>query len=125
MAEPNLVNVTSIVGRTKVELLKDDVITDSNCSILTAAADKLIKINSVIIANIDGTDSVDIDVAINHHDHGRHYLAKTVAVPADSTLVVIGKDSPIYLEENDQLEARADVASDAELVVSYEILDDA
>ena len=125
MAEPNLVNVTSIVGRTKVELLKDDVITDSNCSILTAAADKLIKINSVIIANIDGTNSVDIDVAINHHDHGRHYLAKTVAVPADSTLVVIGKDSPIYLEENDQLEARASVASDAELVVSYEELDDA
>ena len=125
MAEPNLVNVTSIVGRTKVELLVDDAITDSNCSILTAAADKLIKINSVIIANIDGTDSVNIDVAINHHDHGRHYLAKTVAVPADSTLVVIGKDSPIYLEENDQLEARADVASDAELVVSYEELDDA
>ena len=125
MAEPNLVNVTSIVGRTKVELLVDDAITDSNCSILTAAADKLIKINSVIIANIDGSNSVNIDVAINHHDHGRHYLAKTVTVPADSTLVVIGKDSPIYLEENDQLEARADVASDAELVVSYEILNDA
>ena len=125
MAEPNLVNVTSIVGRTKVELLKDDAITDSNCSILTAAADKLIKINSVIIANIDGTDSVDIDVAINHHDHGRHYLAKTVAVPADSTLVVIGKDSPIYLAEGDQIEANASAASDLEMIISFEELDDA
>ena len=125
MAAPNLVNVTSIVGRTKVELLKDDVITDSNCSILTAAADKLIKINSVIIANIDGTDSVDIDVAINHHDHGRHYLAKTVAVPADSTLVVIGKDSPIYLEESDQIEAGASATNDLAIIISYEELDDA
>ena len=125
MAEPNLVNVTSIVGRTKVELLKDDAITDSNCSILTAAADKLIKINSVIIANIDGSSSVDIDVAINHHDHGRHYLAKTVTVPADSTLVVIGKDSPIYLEEGDELEARASADNDADICVSYEQLDDA
>ena len=125
MAEPNLINVTSIVGRTKLELLKDDGISHANASMLTCAAEKLIKINSIIIANIDGTNSVNIDVAINHHDHGRHYLAKTVAVPADSTLVVIGKDSPIYLEENDQLEARADVASDAELVVSYEILNDA
>ena len=125
MAEPNLVNVTSIVGRTKVELLKDDVISDSNCSILTAAADKLIKINSVIIANIDGSSSVDIDVAINHHDHGRHYLAKTVTVPADSTLVVIGKDSPIYLEEGDELEARASADNDADICVSYEQLDDA
>ena len=125
MAEPNLVNVTSIVGRTKVELLKDDAITDSNCSILTAAADKLIKINSVIIANIDGTNSVDIDVAINHHDHGRHYLAKTVAVPADSTLVVIGKDSPVYLQEGDELEARASADNDADICISYELLDDA
>ena len=125
MAEPNLVNVTSIVGRTKVELLKDDAITDSNCSILTAAADKLIKINSVIIANIDGTNSVNIDVAINHHDHGRHYLAKTVAVPADTTLVVIGKDSPIYLEEADHIEASASAANDLEMIISYEELDDA
>ena len=61
----------------------------------------------------------------NHHDDDRHYLAKTVALPADSTLVVIGKDSPIYLEEGDQLEARASADNDAELVVSYEELDDA
>ena len=125
MAEPNLVNVTSIVGRTKVELLKDDAITDSNCSILTTPSQKLIKVNSIIIANIDGTDSVNIDVAINHHDDGRHYLAKTVAVPADSTLVVIGKDSPIYLEEGDELEARASADNDADICVSYEQLDDA
>ena len=68
---------------------------------------------------------MNIDVAVNLDSDARYYLAKTVALPADSTLVVIGKDSPIYLEESDELEARADVASDAELVVSYEILDDA
>ena len=125
MAEPNLVNVTSIVGRTKVELLKDDAISDSNASILTAAADKLIKINSVIIASIDSSNACTIDVAINHHDHGRHYLANTVDLPAKSTLIVIGKDSPIYLEECDELEARASADNDADICVSYEQLDDA
>ena len=125
MAEPNLVNVTSIFGKSKLELLKDDAIDNSNASILTASANKLIKINSVIIANIDGTNSVDIDVAINHHDHGRHYLAKTVAVPADSTLVVIDKDSPVYLEEGDELEANAGADNDADICISYEELDDA
>ena len=125
MAEPNLVNVTSIVGRTKVELLKDDAISDSNASILTAAADKLIKINSVIIASIDSSNACTIDVAINHHDHGRHYLANTVDLPAKSTLIVIGKDSPIYLEEGDELEARASADNDADICVSYEQLDDA
>ena len=125
MAEPNLVNVTSIIGRSYLQLLKDDGISHANASMLTCPADKLIKVNSIIIANIDGTDSVNIDVAVNHHDHGRHYLAKTVAVPADSTLVVIGKDSPIYLEEGDELEANASADNDADICISYELLNDA
>ena len=125
MAAPNLVNVTSITGKIDGHALTTDAISASGSNVLTCAADKLIKINSIIVANIDGTNSVNIDVAVNLDSDARYYLAKTVAVPADSTLVVIGKDSPIYLEESDELEARADVASDAELVVSYEILDDA
>jgi hypothetical protein len=125
MAAPNLVNVTSITGKIDGHALTTDAIDNANSSVITAAADKLVKINSIIVANIDGTNSVDIDVAVNLSGDARFYLAKTVAVPADSTLVVIGKDSPIYLEEGDELEARASVASDAELVVSYEILDDA
>jgi len=125
MAAPNLVNVTSITGKIDGHSLTTDAIDDANSSVITAAADKLVKINSIIVANIDGTDSVDIDVAVNLSGDARFYLAKTVALPADSTLVVIGKDSPIYLEEGDELEARASAASDAELVVSYEILDDA
>ena len=125
MAAPNLVNVTSITGKIDGHALTTDAIDNANSSVITAAADQLIKINSIIVANIDGTDPVDIDVAVNLSGDARFYLAKTVAVPADSTLVVIGKDSPIYLEEGDELEARASAASDAELVVSYEILDDA
>ena len=125
MAEPNLVNVTSIFGRTKMELLKDDAISNSNADILTASADKLIKINSIIIASIDSSNPCTIDVAINHHDHGRHYLAREIALPADTTVIVIGKDSPVYLEEGDELEARASADSDADICISYELLNDA
>ena len=125
MAAPNLVNVTTITGKIDGHALTTNTIDNANSSVITAAADQLIKINSIIVANIAGTNSVDIDVAVNLSGDARFYLAKTVAVPADSTLVVIGKDSPIYLEEGDELEARASAASDAELVVSYEILDDA
>ena len=125
MAAPNLVNVTSITGKIDGHALTTDAISASGSNVLTCAADKLIKINSIIVANVDGSDSVNIDVAVNLASDARYYLAKTVALPADSTLVVIGKDSPIYLEESDELEARASAASDAELVVSYEILDDA
>ena len=125
MANPNLVNVTSIYGKVDGHALTTDAISASGSSVITCGADQLYKINSIIVANVDGTNSVNIDVAVSLAADARFYLAKTVAVPADSTLVVIGKDSPIYLEEGDELEARADVASDAELVVSYEILNDA
>ena len=125
MANPNLVNVTSIYGKVDGHALTTDAISASGSSVITCGADQLYKINSIIVANVDGSASVNIDVAVNLDSDARFYLAKTVAVPADSTLVVVGKDSPIYLEEGDELEARADVASDAELVVSYEILDDA
>ena len=125
MTAPNLVNVTSITGKIDGHALTTDDLDNANSNVITCAADKLIKINSIIVANIDGSDSVNIDVAVNLASDARFIFAKTVAVPADSTLVVIGKDSPIYLEEGDELEARADNGGDAHLVVSYEILDDA
>ena len=90
MAAPNLVNVTSITGKIDGHALTTDAISASGSNVLTCAADKLIKINSIIVANVDGTNSVNIDVAVNLASDARFYLAKTVALPADSTLVVIG-----------------------------------
>ena len=125
MAAPNLVNVTSITGKIDGHKLTTDAIDNSNSAVITCASNKLIKINSIIVANVDGSDSVNIDIAVHLDADDRFYLAKTVALPADSTLVVIGKDSPVYLQEGDELEARASADNDADICVSYEILDDA
>ena len=51
------------------------------------------------------------------------FLAKTVSVPPDATLVVL--DTPIYLMEADVLKGGAGAASDLDLVISYEVIDDA
>jgi hypothetical protein len=51
------------------------------------------------------------------------YLAKTVNVPADDILVVI--DKPIYLMEGDILKGGASAASDLDLFMSYEVINDA
>ena len=126
MAAPNLVNVTSITGKIDGHALTTDAIDNANSSVITAAADKLIKINSIIVANIDGTNSADLTVSFyDSSATARYKIASTVAVPADSTLVVLGKDSPIYLAEGDQIEANASAASDLEMIISFEELDDA
>ena len=122
MAAPNLVNVTSILGKTMGANLGTTVTSD----VLTCPSNKVLKINSIIVSNIDGTNSANVSVYFyDDSATARYSIATTVAVPADSTLVVIGKDSPIYLEESDEIRAGAGVASDLEIVISYEELDDA
>lgn len=123
MAAPNLVAVTSIFGKTTATTLTSVAQTD----ILTCASNKLLKINTIIISNID-SDNNDADVTVNFRDDSQNTyfsIAETVTVPNDSVLVVIGKDSPIYLEEGDKIQAHASATGDLQIVISYEELDDA
>jgi hypothetical protein len=122
MAAPNIVNVTSIYGKTMGAALGVTLTTN----ILTCPANKVLKINSIIVANIDGTNNADASVTFYDSSAAVGYrLASTVTVPADSTLVVLGKDSPIYLEESDEIRAGASASGDLEIIISYEELDDA
>ena len=122
MAAPNIVNVTSIYGKTVGAALG----TSPTTAILTCAANKVLKINSIIVANIDGTNTAQLTAYFWDNSAGARYqLASTVDVPSDSTLVLVGKDSPIYLEESDEIEAGANASGDLTMIISYEELDDA
>ena len=121
MAAPNIVNVTNITGvTTAVGLGTTAVVTFlSN----PASSNKVFKINTILAANIDGTNSADITVKYHLAAAGAGTsiaLANTITVPADATLVIIGKDSPIYLEEDRSLTAQASAANDIAIVCSYE-----
>ena len=122
MAAPNVVNVTSIIGKTQGSAL-----TTSNADQLVCATDKLVKINSIIVSNVDGTNSAEVDVSFVDSSSGNLvlHLAKGVTVPSKSTLIVLGKDAPIYLEEGDKIMGLASAAGDLEIIISYEELDDA
>ena len=122
MAAPNVVNVTSIIGKTQGSAL-----TTSNADQVVCPTDKLIKINSIIVSNVDGTNAADVSVNYVDSSSGNLalHLAKVVSVPSKSTLIVLGKDAPIYLEEGDKIQALASAAGDLEIIISYEELDDA
>jgi len=121
MAAPNLVSPTTITGKSATVNLT----TTSATSVLSNAASsgKVLKINSLYVANIDGTANVDI--TINYYSAAAlggtaTAICSTVAVPADATLVVIDKDAYIYVEEDRSIGATAGTASDLQIVVSYE-----
>ena len=122
MAAPNIVNVSSILGKTVGASLGLTATTE----ILTCPSDKVLKINSIIIANIDGAAAADVTVYFYDSSAAARYgLAYTITVPPDATLVVVGKDNPIYLEESDQIEAGASATGDLQIIISYEEIDDA
>jgi len=121
MAAPNLVNVTTILGKTTGAAL--DTSTTTSLLANSSSSGKVYKINSIIVANVDGTSAADVTVSF-YNGSTDYHLAKTVTVPADSTLIVLGKDSPIYLEENHSIRGGASANSDLEIVISYEDLTD-
>tara|TARA_Y100000114_G_scaffold9701_1_gene7669 strand:- start:3 stop:395 length:393 start_codon:yes stop_codon:yes gene_type:complete len=130
MANPNIVSVSSILGGNAGFNLSNTL----TATLITVDAEKLVKINRITCANVDGSSSADLDLFIDGLGSGASgvtttgadatvYLAKTVAVPADTTLVVL--DTPIYLMEGDILKGGASANGDLDLFVSYEVLDDA
>ena len=130
MAAPNIVSVTSIIGESQGFELGTTVTTE----LITVDANKLVKINRISVANIDGTNAADVTVAVDKATRtsaatgssvsgATFKIANTVSVPADAVLVLL--DTPIYLEEGDKLEGGASAASDLTLFVSYEVIDDA
>ena len=121
MAAPNVVGVTTITGKTDV-MDVDTVATAITTN--TVGSGKVYKINSLIISNVDGTNDADISVDL-FRSSTAYYLARTVTVPADATLVVISKDSGIYMEEGDALRCLASANGDLQALCSYEIITDA
>jgi len=120
MANPNIVNVTSIYGKT-IGVALD---TTLSTQLLACASNKLLKINSIIVSNIDGTSAADATISF-YDGSSTWHIASTISVPSDTTLIVLGKDSPIYLEESDQIRGGASANSDLTCIISYEELDDA
>jgi len=123
MANPNIVNVTSILGETTYAALTTTLTTVLLAN--SAASGKVYKINSIMVANVDGTNAADVTVDINTAAGGggtSYALASTISVPADATLTLIDKNSSFYLMEDKSIVGGASANSDLEIVISYEII---
>ena len=95
MANPNIVSVTSIKG----ESVGYNLTATTTTTLMTVSSDKLIKINRITVANVDGTNAATVDLFVDGLTtagasgitptgaDATVYLAKTVSVPADATLV--------------------------------------
>ena len=127
MSAPNIVNVSTITGKIFYDALADTNLT--SLVLNPASSGKVFKINMLSAANVDGTNAATVDVSYHPStttavgstvSSTGYHLAKTITVPADATLVVISKDTSIYMEESSVLAVKASAANDIDFVVSYE-----
>jgi len=121
MANPNIVNVTVINGNSSQVSLAN---TSANSLVSNAAASgKVYKINSIVVANTNGTAAANI--TINTYSAaalgGTAYpIASTISVPANATLVVTDKTTTFYLLENQSIGATAGTANYLTVTASWE-----
>ena len=120
MANPNIVNVTSIVGNSlSVAVGTSATQLASNA----ASSGKVFKINSIVVANIDGTAAADITVNIYSAaalGGSPIAIASTISVPPDASLIVTDKTTTFYLLENQSIGALASAAGDLVATISFE-----
>lgn len=116
-----MLNITSVIGKSNVVNLTTTSATSlvSNAS----ASNKVFKINSIIVSNVDGTNAADITVNLYSGaalGGTPTEIVSTVSVPADASLVVVDKNTSLYLEENRSIGATAGSANDLKVIITYE-----
>ena len=120
MANPNILNVTSIIGNSLTVAVGTSA---TQLASNAASSGKVFKINSILIANIDGTSAADVTVNIYSAaalGGTGLAIASTISVPADASLIVTDKTTSFYLLENQSIGATAGTASDLVATISFE-----
>ena len=124
MANPNIVAVTAIYGNTSTNLISST--SDPFATALVnniAASGKVYKINSIVVANVDGSSAADITIKIFSQDDlggTGTAIVSTISVPADASLIVTDKTTSFYLLEDKSIGATASVSNDLVVTCSWE-----
>jgi len=124
MAAPNIVSVTDIRGKSNVANLTN---VSSSVIVNPVNSGKVFKINTIMVANIDGVNSGNVNVELFKFGaqnvatgvgNTTYFIADGITVPAKSSLDILSKS--LYLEEGDQIKANADANNRLHFISSFE-----
>jgi hypothetical protein len=119
MANPNIVNVTTITGNTSGNLL----FTTANTILSNAGGSSLVmKVDSIVVTNVSA-NAANISVSWNNAAAGGgtpFYLANNISVPSQASLIVTDKTTAFYLPENTSVVALAGANNALYSVITYE-----
>lgn len=118
MANPNMATITSVKGETAV---LGNVLDSATTIVENVIPNSIYKISSLIISNIDSEYPYDVSVKFVRQNIS-YSLINTVAIPQDTSIVVLSKDVGIYLKEGDKIQLIASSSGKLQAICSYEEL---
>jgi hypothetical protein len=130
MAAPNILALTTATGKTTA-------LTPSGTSAVVllqnaASSGKVLKINSIVVANLSGSTATNATVA--YYTNGgvsqggspsggtAFNIANAITVPVAASLIVLDKTTELYVEENASITITTGVGSNLTFIISYEEL---
>ena len=121
MANPNIINVTTLTGNTTYLTPAN---TTANTLLSNAASSGLVfKINQIVCANVNGSSAVNATVAINSAAAGagtNYPIISTISVPASASVIAVDKTTAVYLMENSSFVVTSGTSSGITYTISYE-----
>jgi len=122
MANPNMVNVSSILGATTY--LVPTTTTATTWTALTPSAGTVNKIDTMMATNVTAT-AATITVSINSAISGggtAYRLTYQTSVPGNSSLMVVDKTTMIYVGEAQSIVVTSGTTNAIEMVATYEAI---
>jgi len=122
MANPNIVNVSSIYGSTNYLIPSTTAAT--TWTALTPAAGTVNKIDNIVASNVTASNAT-VTVAINSAAAGagtNYRLIYQVPVPVNASIVIVDKSTSFYLGEAQSVVVTVGTASAIELTAAFEAI---
>ena len=129
MANPNIVNVTSILGTTTY------LVPGGTSALIlipnAASSGTVFKINQIVVANTtasaaNATVAIYSDGAVvqgSAPSGGAAYpIVSAVSVPANASLIAVDKTTAVYLMEGNSITITSGTASALVFTISYEVI---
>lgn len=124
MANPNIATASIIRGETSAISIP----ASSFGSVVAnaSASGKVYKINLLMVSNVSNLGQTqvakDVSARIDGLSSGPYYIAGLVAVPPDGTLILVGRENPLYLTEGCSISLSAESINSLHAICSYEVI---
>jgi hypothetical protein len=132
MANPNIVNVTSIYGNTAYVIPASTSVSvawtyngTTTLTGLTPASGTVNRVTSIVVSNVTGTAATTTVAVANNATYGSgtpYYIAYQISVPPNASVIVTDKTTSFYVTENQSVGVISGTSSALNYTATFEAI---